>query len=208
MGKSTAAGLFARRNIPVYAADTCVHNLLRPGGRAEAIIRRIFPESVYQGRIDRQKLGKIVFADSTALAQLEEILHPLIWQEIYDFLWIVSRRRCRFVLLDIPLLLEKNSVALVDLIIVVSAPERIQTARVLRRPGLDLVRLASIRLRQMPNSEKCRHADHVLFTGLGKRVTLRSIYRLLQHKKHKSQRWRPGYIKRKQASLTYSNTYT
>ena len=82
-GKSTAARRFIQRGIPVIDADEIGHALIAPGGAAEAaVVRRFGADALTCGKIDRGKLGAIVFADPDALAALNALVHPLLAQEI------------------------------------------------------------------------------------------------------------------------------
>jgi dephospho-CoA kinase len=179
MGKSTAAQLFRRRGIPVYDADRAVHGLSAKGGRAVPAIARAFPAAVVAGAVDRKALGALVFQDRQALKTLESILHPLVAEERSTFLRRMRARREKVVVLDIPLLFETGGEGQADVIVVVSAPAFLQTARVLKRPGMTPEKLAGILAQQMPDGEKRRRADLVIRTGAGKRAALRQIDRLL-----------------------------
>lgn len=179
MGKTTAAALFRRRGIPVYDADRAVHRLSEKGGAAVPAIAHAFPEAVADGAVDRKKLGAIVFKNAKALKKLEAILHPLVAEQRRLFLRRQRARRRDLVLLDIPLLFETGGEALADHIVVVSAPAFLQTARVMKRPGMSREKLAGILSHQMPDGEKRRRADTVIETGLGQRAALRRIDRLL-----------------------------
>lgn len=179
MGKTTAAGLFRRRGVPVYDADRAVHGLSARGGRAVPAIARAFPEAVVDGAVDRKKLGALVFGNDAALRTLEAILHPLVAEQRTAFLRRMRSRREPVVVLDIPLLFETGGEHLADLIVVVSAPAFLQTARVMKRPGMTRDKLAGILSRQMPDAEKRRRADLVVRTGDGKRSAWRQVDRLL-----------------------------
>jgi dephospho-CoA kinase len=179
MGKTTAAQLFRRRGVPVYDADRAVHGLSAKGGRAVAAIGRAFPGVVKDGAVDRKKLGAIVFNDAKALKRLESILHPLVAEERRAFLRRMRARRKKAVVLDIPLLFETGNDALADVIVVVSAPAFLQTARVMKRPGMTAEKLAGILSHQMADGDKRRRAHLVVRTGAGKRPALRQIDRLL-----------------------------
>lgn len=180
MGKSTAARTLERMGIPVHDADAAVHRLIGPGGRAVAAVGAAFPGVVRDGAVDRAALGKRVFNDKAALARLEAVLHPMVRRQAHDFLRRMARRREPVAVLDIPLLFETGGEALCDATIVVSAPRRVQEARVLNRPGMTRARLEAIRASQMPDAEKRRHADYVVNTGLGKRDTLRRLRAAIQ----------------------------
>lgn len=186
MGKSTAARELRRLGIPVHDADRSVHRLLGRGGKAVAAVEAAFPGVAKVGAIDRQALGRRVFGDPAALKRLEAILHPLVRAAERRFLARARRARRPLVVLDIPLLYETGGEARCDLVIVVSAPRRIQLARVMRRPGMTAERLAGVEARQMPDAEKRRRADVVIETGLGRRHSLARLRRALKRLRGRS----------------------
>lgn len=176
MGKSTAAAMLLRLGAPMFDADAEVHRLLGPGGGAVAAVEREFPGVRDEtGGISRPRLGAQVFGKPEALKRLERILHPLVRAAEWRFIARGRAQRLPLIVLDIPLLYETRADALCDAIIVVSAPRWLQRQRVLRRPGMTPARLASILAAQMPDSEKRRHADFVVETGLGRGLTLRRL---------------------------------
>lgn len=180
MGKSTAAALLRRLGVPVHDADAAVHRLLAKGGLAVPRVAAAFPGVVKGGAVDRQALGRIVFADPAALERLETILHPLVRREEHRFLARARARRRRLVALDIPLLYETGAERRCDRVMVVSAPRRVQRARVLKRRGMTLERLAGIEARQVPDATKRRRADFVIETGLGRRTSLQAVRRVIR----------------------------
>jgi dephospho-CoA kinase len=175
MGKSTAAAMLARLGVPVFSADACVHELLSPGGVGVAPVGKAFPGTKEARGISRVALARAVFGDDAALRRLEGILHPLVRAREHAFIRrqaIAGRRLCA---LEIPLLFETGADALCDAVIVVTAPPFVQESRVLTRPGMTRERLASIRARQMRESEKIARADFCVATGLGRRHTWRAL---------------------------------
>ena len=180
MGKSTAAREFRRMGIPVHDADKAVHRLLGRGGKAVAAVATAFPGVEKGGAIDRAALGRLVFSDPAALKRLEAILHPLVRQAERAFLARARRRRRKLVVLDIPLLFETGGEARCDKVVVVSAPRRVQLARVMARPGMTADRLAGVEARQMPDAEKRRRADIVIETGLDRHHSLAKLHRALR----------------------------
>ena len=114
-----------------------------------------------------------------ALRKLEAILHPLVAEAQSAFLG--ARRLKRAVVLDVPLLFEKGGWKRCDLGIVVSAPYRVQRARVLARPGMTPEKLAGILESQMPDRQKRKLADVVIETGRGRRHTLLAVRRIVRN---------------------------
>ena len=167
MGKSETARMFARLGIPVYDADAAVHALYDEGGAAVGPIGEVFPEAIVDGRVDRERLSRLVLHDRAALAQLEEIVHPLVGEAQMAFLRRAYDAGAPMVVLDIPLLFETGGETRVDAVIVVSAPEDIQRARVLDRPGMTPEKLDRILAKQVPDDDKRARAHFVVETHRG-----------------------------------------
>lgn len=82
-GKSEASRRFEELGIPVIDSDRIGHETLEPGGSAEKQVVEEFGEGILaEGRIDRAKLGAIVFADPAALKRLNALVHPAVGREI------------------------------------------------------------------------------------------------------------------------------
>ncbi len=181
MGKTTASAMLRGIGLPLFDADQVVHRLLRAGtGAAEAVAAAFPGVALASGEIDRRRLGRLVFVDRTALARLEAILHPLVESAERKFLALVRARRAPIAVLDVPLLFETGADRRCDYVVVVSAPDFLQRARVLRRPGMTETRLAAIRQQQMPDRVKRRRADFVVPTGLGRNLTLRRLQAIVR----------------------------
>lgn len=178
MGKSTASAMFRRMRVPVYDSDASVHVVLGTGGAAVASIDAAFPGVVTSGAVDRQALGYRVFGDDLALQTLEGIVHPLVRRRQDDFLKRCAASRVPLAVLDIPLLFEVFLDVRCDVLVVISAPARIQAVRVLARPGMTQDKFDGILARQMPDAEKRRRADFVVPSGRGKAETLRQLTRI------------------------------
>ena len=187
MGKSTAAKMLQRLGVPVFDADSAVHRLMKPGSVVTKAIEARFPGVTTSLGVDRQKLGSIVFANTKALDDLEQIIHPRTRANREQFLRQAALQRRSIVALDIPLLFESKSDRLCDVAIVVSTSAIIQKQRVLSRPGMTEARLQAILSRQMSDREKRQLADGVVFSGIGKRETLRGLIKFLTVvKRHKN----------------------
>jgi dephospho-CoA kinase len=179
MGKSNAAHVLRRLGVPVHDADGAVHKLMGPGGQAVRKVAEAFPQALAGNRIDRKVLGDLVFGDTPALRRLEAIIHPLVRQSSRAFLAAAARRRSRIAVLDIPLLYESGNDRAVDVVIVVSAPRQIQRQRVMARPGMTEEKFRAILARQVPDVEKRRRADYVVFTGGHRGETFRQLKRIV-----------------------------
>ena len=163
MGKSTVAAMFAEAGIPVFDADAEVRAMQGPGGELLAPIEAAFPGSTGPQGVDRDRLGHQVFADKAALARLEAIVHPAVAAKRAAFLEANADKPA--VVFDIPLLFERGGHEAVDTIVVVSAPEDVQRARVLARSGMTVEKFEHIYGLQLHDAEKRARADHVIDTG-------------------------------------------
>jgi dephospho-CoA kinase len=163
MGKSTVARMFERAGVPVFDADAEVRRLQGKGGSLLEVIGQRFPGSVHGGALDRDRLSHMVLDDPEELAALEAIVHPEVQKARKRF--IADHATAPAILFDIPLLFETGGEGAFDKVVVVSAPEDLQRARVLGRPGMTGEKFRSILERQMPDSEKRKRADFVIDTS-------------------------------------------
>jgi dephospho-CoA kinase len=181
MGKSTTAQMFREAGAPVLDSDQVVHDLYR--GAAVAPIETAFPGVTVDGVVDRGRLAERVLGNSAALARLEAIVHPLVWAARDAFLQDQEKKGARVVVYDVPLLFETGAENSVDVVVVVSAPEDVQKARVLSRPGMTEEKFAAILEKQTPDSQKRARADFVVRTDLGldaARAQVQEILRQLE----------------------------
>jgi dephospho-CoA kinase len=161
MGKSTTAQMFRDEGIPVWDADAAVHALYAQGGAAVAPIAAIFPQAIIDGAVSREALRVLIANDPTVIAQLEELVHPLVAAHRRGFL---DHHSEPLVVLDIPLLFETGADKWLSSVLVVTAPAKVQKERVMARPGMTEDQFNLILSRQTPDAEKRKRADHVIET--------------------------------------------
>lgn len=183
MGKSATAALFRAEGIDVWDADAAVHRLYAPGGAAVSPIGRLHPQAVRNLGIDRAVLKDWIAADPAALSRIEAIVHPLVAADREAFL---KDARSDIVVLDIPLLFEKNMQPEMDATLLVTAPPEVQRARVLARPGMTDQQFQAMLGRQMPDREKRALADHIIETlsEESARACVRALIAHIRGKKH------------------------
>jgi len=164
MGKSTVAAMFEAAGVPVFDADAVVHKLQGPGGALLPAIEAAFPGSTGPQGVLRPELGARVFGNPEALARLEAIVHPAVFQERAAFMERHAEKP--LVVFDIPLLYEKRGPEGLDAVVVVSAPADVQRRRVLQRPGMTAEKFTQILDLQVTDAEKRARADYVIDTGV------------------------------------------
>jgi dephospho-CoA kinase len=180
-GKSTVARMFAARGVAVVDADALAREVVAPGLPAHADIAAAWPEVLASGgAIDRERLGTIVFADPAARLRLEGITHPRIQALAGERLAAHADAGHRLALYEAALLVESGRWRELDGLIVVTASEATQIARVRARDGLSQAE-AQARLRaQLPAAEKIRLATYVIDNDGGPEATQAAVEDLLR----------------------------
>ncbi|MGR8921381.1 MAG: dephospho-CoA kinase [Gammaproteobacteria bacterium] len=161
-GKTTVCDLFtARHAVPVVDADVVAREVVEPGTAGLAEIVRHFGHEVLDddGRLDRRRLKRIVFADGAQREQLEAILHPRIRDRMTALLAAVTTP---YGLLCVPLLAEGGRRELMRRVLVVDCPEAVQIARVRARDDLTADEVAAIMRTQASREQRLAIADDVI----------------------------------------------
>jgi len=157
-GKSTVSKIFKEFGFEVVDADKIAHKELE---NSKDNIIKVFGECiVHQGKIDRKKLGSIVFADDEKRKKLEEMLHPLIRKEIEKEIKKLEIESKKYIL-DIPLFFESGMYK-ADKVLVVYAPKQMQLQRIIKRDKLLLVEAKKRIDAQMDIEKKKLKADIVV----------------------------------------------
>ena len=160
-GKSTVAGMLAKRGVPVIDADELARELVEPGCPALAEIAATFGADVLDtsGRLDRARLRARVFKEARDRQRIEDILHPRIVREMRRRLASVDGPYC---VLCIPLLLETGLTYLVDRVLVVDAPKEIQIQRTRERDTTTAEAANAIVSSQVSRAQRLAAADDVI----------------------------------------------
>jgi dephospho-CoA kinase len=148
-GKSEALEAFGRHGAAVISSDDVVHRLYREDEGLQAVLRERWGERVFRdGEVDREEIGRIVFADRAELAWLESELHPRV--RAATDAWL-TEQTADVAVAEIPLLYETGGEARFDRVVVVTAPPEVREAR---RGAV-----ADREDRLVPEEEKVRRAD-------------------------------------------------
>ncbi len=165
-GKSHVLDRLAAAGVPTSDADRWAHDAMAPGGTAWRDVRDRFGREVLdaRGRVDRRRLGAIVFTDAAARADLNAIVHPRVRSAISGWFDDLERRSAhRFAVVAIPLFFESPRTESFDRVIVTACEPSAQVARVVAR-GFTRDEAERRIAAQLPTEEKTRRADHVIRT--------------------------------------------
>jgi dephospho-CoA kinase len=165
VGKSTVMALLAGLGAAGIDADKVAHQVMEPGQPAyDEIVARFGPLiAPTGGPIDRARLGQIVFSDPAALADLEAIVHPAVFQVIQRR---VAEANAPVVVIEAIKLLEAGlSRQLCQQVWVVTAPREQQILRLMGSRGLSEAEAALRIDAQPPQADKVAQADVVIDNG-------------------------------------------
>ena len=164
-GKSFCLARFAALGAATIDADILARDAVAPGSVGlEQVVRR-FGAGVLldDGRLDRPALGRLVFADRAARADLEAIIHPLVYRRIDD--WFADLPSgTRVALADIPLLFETGHQHDFERVVVCACDAAEQLRRLVTRDRLTAAEARARLAAQWPIAEKVRRADYVIRT--------------------------------------------
>ncbi len=159
-GKSAVAAMLREMGFPVLEADVVAHKLLDPGQAAHDEVLREFGAELADaaGKINRAKLGTMVFADPEKLAKLNTIIHPRVEEVILRQFEEWKRNGVRDAgFVEAALLVEAGIVEKLDgLVVAFCRPE--QQIERLRARGMSEIEAKRRMAAQMPVEEKLKRA--------------------------------------------------
>jgi len=165
-GKSEVSRYLTSLDYPLIDADAISKEVVMPGEIGLIKLVETFGESILNldHSLNRRKLGEIVFNNKRLLAQLNDILHPLIKREIATRLEIYSTEP--FVFIDVPLLFETDSRSNYDEVVLVYAKPEVCLERIVKRDGISL-QLAKQKIDAQMDIEWKRSLSDFIFTNEG-----------------------------------------
>ena len=157
-GKSEAEKILSEKGFKVMDTDKAAHKILN----ASLAVKEEFKSyDVFEnGEISRQKLGELVFSDKKQLKKLENIIHPLVKEQIQEFFEKNSNEK--YVFVSVPQLFEAGMETMFDKIIFISAKDNIRLERLMKRSGCTLDYARKRLSAQMPQNDKIQKSDFVI----------------------------------------------
>src|SRR3984893_14915766 len=147
----------------VVDADEAAHAVYEPGTEGfDAVVKEFGDYYVRDGRIDRQRLGELVFKDAASRRRLNAIVHPLVREWMAARTAEAAERGAEVVVQDVPLLFENGLERLYSSVVLVYVPEAMQLERLTHGRGFTPDRARAVIAAQVPIEEKRRRAHHVI----------------------------------------------
>jgi dephospho-CoA kinase len=157
-GKSEALSAFERLGAATISSDAVVHELLDSEPLLSRLTDRWGEDVAPEGRVDRTKVGEIVFAEPEELKWLEAQVHPLVGERIGA--WLASLApEAEIAVVEVPLLFESEMGPVFDTTVAVVTSDEVRRARAEARGH---VLVDERNARQLPQEEKAARAEHVI----------------------------------------------
>ena len=160
-GKTTIARFFLEQNIEVINADEIARKVVEPGTAALSKIQERFGSEILinEKSLNRALLREKIFKDSRQRIWLENLLHPLIEEEITNLIAVAVSR---YVILESPLLFETNQHKLVNRTLVVDVSPKVQLERAILRDGGSEGTIKAIMDSQISREDRISLADDII----------------------------------------------
>jgi dephospho-CoA kinase len=161
-GKSEVSARLAAQGAVVIDADAIAREVVEPGteGLAE-VVEAFGPEVLLpDGRLDRPRLGEIVFGDAELRGKLNAIVHPRVGARMAELEGEAAPGA--IVVHDVPLIAEGGRTDAYDLVVVVDAPPRVQIDRLVRRRGMTREQAKARMAAQASREQRLAIADIVI----------------------------------------------
>lgn len=160
-GKSIVSSLFSQKyNIPVLDADIIARDISNKP-HVKRIIRDTFGNKYFDqnNTLLRDKIRLAIFEEPELRKELEDILHPLVYDEIQSKLELINNNYC---LVVIPLLLEKNRKSFLNRVLVIDCSEKTQIKRVMMRDQCSEDNVKNIIATQISRDDRLKLADDII----------------------------------------------
>ncbi len=163
-GKTTVAREFAKLGCAVIDADKIAHEIIEQKSVKEEVVRFFGQDILYpDGKINRGKLGKVVFADPEKLLFISKLLHPLVLRRVDKFIKDYQRQKdVKAIVLDMPLLVEVGWAQRCDNLVFIDCKRKIRMERAKRQGLLDEFAFEIRENYQISLDKKAKLADNTI----------------------------------------------
>ena len=164
-GKTYICAYISKKyKVPFVNCDVLVRELQRKGTRTYIKIVREFGSDILRRdfRINRRKLGRIVFSDAKKRKRLDKIVHPEVKRLVREKKIMYSQKQKKIILVEVPLLFEAGMKSLCDTVVCVSVSLSVQVQRVMAKFNIDSKDALSRISSQMSLEDKMRRSNFIV----------------------------------------------
>lgn len=160
-GKTTVSRIFEVLGTPVFYADDAAKYLMQKDASLITAIKTLLGEDAYKdGQLNRSFISAQVFNNPAKLAALNGLVHPAVFR--YGMEWFQSQNHLPYALKEAALIFETGGENWLDKVILVTAPEEVRIARVMKRDGISRDKVVERINNQWPQEEKEKKADFII----------------------------------------------
>ena len=153
-GKSQVEQYISKNGYAVFDTDIIAHDILDD-------MTDFYGYDVFtDGKIDRKKLGELVFSDNNIKKKLEEIIHPLVKDKILQL--FEQHKSDKFVFISVPLLYEAGFESLFDKVLLITINPKLQLERLMIRNNFTEEQAKSRIGSQISQDYKINNADYII----------------------------------------------
>ncbi|MEZ4804321.1 MAG: dephospho-CoA kinase [Bacteroidia bacterium] len=184
-GKTTVCKIFEQYGVPVYYADLRSKVLVSENSDLQRELIQEFGQKTFvDGEYNRAYIASIVFNDKSRLNVLNSIIHPYVLKDWDSF--CIKHRNHAYVIKEAAIMLETDSKNSIDSVVLVYAPEELRIQRIMKRDSIDLDSIKARINSQMPEEEKLKLANHIIYND-GEHSLIEQVKELhLKYNEHTS----------------------
>ena len=174
-GKSHIAKLFG---YPVFNADAEVARLYRKSRKCYNRLKKVLPAYIVSFPIKKNEISKAIIADKWNLKKIVKIVHPEVRFSMNNF--IKKNKSKKFVILDIPLLIENKINKKNDVLIFVDAKKKEIKKRLKKRSNFNVKIARKFKKLQLPIELKKKKSDFVIKNNFKHDSTKKNVKKVLK----------------------------
>ena len=174
-GKSYVAKLFG---YPVFNADAEVAKLYKKSRRCYNNLKKALPNYISSFPIKKNKLSEAIIDDHNNLKKIIKIIHPEVQLHMNNF--IKRNKRKKFVVLDIPLLMENKINRKNDVLIFIDARKKEITKRLQKRPNTNLKIIKRIKKFQLPVELKKKRSNFIIKNNFRNNYIKKNVKKVME----------------------------
>jgi len=175
-GKTLVCGILEKLGVSVYYADASARRLMdNDPGLREGIVAMFGERAYLEDGLNREFIAEAVFGDEERLARLNRLVHPFVREDF--FRWETLQGGSPYVVEEAAILFESGASKLMDLSVLVYAPEELRISRVIERDRVEREVVLKRMGHQLSEKEKMRMAGHIIYND-GSRMILPQVIEL------------------------------
>ena len=162
---------------PVFSADKIVAKLYKKNKKIYNKFKKLFPKHIHSFPIKKKEITKIILTKKDNLAKIVKIVHPEVRKEMNIF--IKKNKRKKFIIMDIPLLLENKINKKKDILVFINSKKKYILKRLKDRTNFNKKLLNKFKSLQLPLDYKKKKSNFIIFNNFTKKSVRVSIKKIL-----------------------------